>query len=89
MIEFSNQEEEYLRWVAQNAQGFVLNCERQPRPSYLILHRASCTFIRSPKWKNYTTGDYTKVCSLDREELERWARRKIGGEPSACSKCNR
>jgi len=33
----------YLRWLAQNPDGFVVNSNRVPVSSYLILHRASCT----------------------------------------------
>jgi len=31
----------YLRWLAQNPNGFVVNSNRVPVSSYLILHRAS------------------------------------------------
>jgi len=30
----------YLRWLAQNPNGFVVNSNRVPVSSYLILHRA-------------------------------------------------
>ena len=43
LTHFVNDDDGYLRWLAQNPDGFVVNSNRVPVSSYLILHRASCT----------------------------------------------
>ncbi len=43
LTHFFNDDDGYLRWLAQNPDGFVVNSNRVPVSSYLILHRASCT----------------------------------------------
>ena len=62
----------YMKWVARNPDGFVLNTYRRPSPGYLKLHRATCRTIndhpaRGDRW----TADYQKICG-SRSELERW-----------------
>jgi len=51
---FKDDEGGYLRWVALNPGGFVLNCERRPSDRYLVLHRAICQTICSEKRTNST-----------------------------------
>ena len=47
----------YLRWLAQNPDGFVVNSNRVPVSSYLILHRASCNLVNTSSPINWhTTG---------------------------------
>ena len=64
----------YLRWLAQNPDGFVVNSNRVPVSSYLILHRASCngSTLFTVNWP--TTG-YIKTCSTDLIALTEWAER--------------
>ena len=45
--QFVNDDDGYLRWLAQNPDGFVVNSNRVPVGSYLILHRASCKWINT------------------------------------------
>jgi hypothetical protein len=52
---FKDDEGGYLRWVALNPGGFVLNCERRPSARHLVLHRAICDTICSEKRTNYTS----------------------------------
>jgi hypothetical protein len=84
MIHFRDDDARYLQWVENFPAGFVVNCTRTPMPSYLMLHRASCRSIRTPKRTNYTTSDYIKVCALDRRDLEQWASNQIGGTLTHC-----
>jgi hypothetical protein len=86
---FRDQDQEYLGWKRDNPRGFIVNCERNPGPSYLLLHRVSCPMLAnlSSKAKHWTK-DYIKVCSLDRAELERWARDTIRGKLKPCQFCN-
>lgn len=90
MIEkFIDDDAGYLSWVSSNPIGFVLNCERNPRPAYLFLHRANCfTITGRPSRGKFWTKDYIKVCSLSKQELETWARREVGGKLHSCRICN-
>ena len=45
LIEFIEDDKGYVAWLAGHPDGFVLNCERPPRPAYLMLHRATCWTI--------------------------------------------
>jgi hypothetical protein len=73
-------------WLDAQTDGYFLNAERNPKPTYLVLHRAGCShFDRSPavRW----THDYVKVCATDREALETWATDSVGGEVTLCRTC--
>lgn len=79
----------YVRWLGANPTGYVLNTTRNPTGSYLILHRASCATIsgspvRSRRW----TGDYIKVCSAGKTEIEGWADETTGGRVQMCRLCS-
>lgn len=79
----------YLNWVCRNPKGFVVNCERNPRPAYLMLHRADCFMITGrPIRGKVWTRDYVKICALNKKELELWARERVGGELHNCRICN-
>ncbi len=43
LTHFFNDDDSYLCWLAHNPDGFVVNSNRVPVGSYLVLHRASCT----------------------------------------------
>ena len=85
METFNDDEAGYLRWIRNNPTGFVVNAGRLPGdiPDPYMLHRATCSFISSSKIKNYTTTSYMKICSLDKQELLRWA-----GEYRAIRECS-
>lgn len=87
MVEqFKDAESNYLQWLADHPEGYVLNSERRPRSSNLVLHRARCKSI-STSWSNYTTRQYIKTCSDSRDELSAWASREVGGLPRDCTLC--
>ena len=88
-IRFIDNDEDYLQWVKTHFNGYVVNSYRNPTPSYLILHCATCGSISSEKIRNYTTTSYIKTCSEDRAELEDWARNTVDGQLSECSICLR
>jgi Family of unknown function (DUF6308) len=70
----------YLHWISEHPSGYVVNAERNPKPSYLKLHRTRCTQISGPARPGaYTERDYIKTCSDSRSALEDWAREEIGG----------
>jgi len=67
---------DYHDWLDANQSGLVLNSDkRRTNPNYPMLHGSQCFHINDKNWPNYTTADYMKVCSLDRNDLEAWARR--------------
>lgn len=67
MMTFDKDEDGYLQWVAANPHGFVINAPKVGRAPY-VLHKASCPDITT-RFRNYTTTDYKKICSVDRQKL--------------------
>lgn len=55
---FRHDDPGYLDWLATHPDGYVLNCHQRPVASYLVRHHASCTWIRPPRTKNWTSTDY-------------------------------
>ena len=67
----------------------MLNVGRRPVPSTaIVLHLAACERI-SERGVRYTTGEYIKICSLDRQELIDWSGRDVDGELSTDCYCLR
>ena len=90
MLIFLNDDRAYLYWVAHHRHGFVLDGKRKPRPSHLMVHRATCQEIKSAASRHtthWTTGSRLKACSLDRNELQAWAVEETGAAPEGCH-CN-
>jgi hypothetical protein len=75
MVTFDNDEDGYLKWVRDNPFGFVINAPKQRGSSPDMLHRATCKDITTDQRTNYTTTDYKKICSVDRQELVDWGTR--------------
>jgi hypothetical protein len=73
MITFIKEDDEYLRWLDENPVGWVVNANRRPVPSYLIVHRATCAHISTDERENWTTNQYIKICSHEYDELKDWA----------------
>ena len=87
-ITFRDNEAGYVRWVATNTDGYVINTYRKPNANYLILHRATCgTITGTPARGDQWTRDFIKICSTNRADLERWARDTTGGTPTPCRLC--
>ncbi len=85
-MQFVN-DDSYLRWLAESPDGFVVNSNRVPVSSYLILHRASCKWINTPAQTNWTTTGYIKTCSNDLTVLSEWAEQEVGGSLKPCKSC--
>jgi hypothetical protein len=84
IIEFMDNDHGYVAWLADHPHGFVLNCERPPRSTYLILHRATCWTISRAAGTNWTVN-YQKVCADSFEEIDAWAGQI--GPPWSCGFC--
>ena len=88
MREFINDEKGYFKWIEDNPKGFVVNTNIGREKNYLMLHKATCSFISSHNIGNYTTNYYIKECSSDLDELEKWARKQVG-KLNYCGMCFR
>ena len=52
---------EYLDWLADHPEGFVLNRWSKPSPRYLVLHKATCYSIsRYNRNRGATGGVFTR-----------------------------
>ena len=88
MQRFVDDDTGYLRWNAQNPDGYVVNTYRNPTPAYLILHRATCrTISGNPARGRQWTGEYLKACG-DLAELQTWASREVHGTLRHCQLCD-
>ena len=85
---FVDADEAYLAWTRWHPEGYVLHVGRTPSPSTpIVLHLAVCELISSPGMA-YTTGDYIKICSLERQSLIEWSEREDAeGELSTDHHC--
>lgn len=73
-IAFESAEIEYLAWVQQNPNSFVVNSRAEFDPAYIVLHRSSCpSVLKYPKMKSnpggFTERGYVKVCAHTVAEL--------------------
>ena len=89
VIKFENDDKGYEDWLKRNPNGYVINCPYSLNPNDMFLHKATCSFIRSSSVKRstWTCGQYIKICSNEKTELERWAREEIGGSVHYCGCC--
>ena len=89
---FRDNDKLYLDWTAENPDGYVINCRRNPTEKYLILHASSCHKISTSddkKDKNqFTGGSYIKVCASREDEIKVWIESIFGAVvPKRCSYC--
>ena len=85
---FKDDDSGYRAWLAdhQGPEAYVLNAERDPKPTYLMLHRATChTISGEPARGTQWTHDFIKVCG-SRTDVESFAR-GVGGTPQLCRFC--
>ena len=88
MEKFENDDAGYLRWLAIHPQGYVINSSRPPIPTYLMLHRSSCwTISDRPANGGSWTIDMFKLCSENKDALERWAVGVVAGQVTPCKIC--
>ena len=71
----------FIAWLDANPNGYVINTERSGR-GYVMLHRATCNFIR--KWPPFIGPSYVKYCSTSVDQLEDWAVQRTGGPAPRC-----
>lgn len=85
---FMNDDQGYLRWLDAHPGGFVLNCDKTPKKTYLVLHRATCGHLSTAERSNWTTGNYIKICSDSIAAIQAWVSSRVdGGVLDPCSVC--
>lgn len=83
---FRDDDRGFFDWLDEHPQGFFLNTERNPKPTYLVLHRPGCHHFTGNPSKHWTK-DYVKLCADSRRDIEEWAASAVGGEPTLCPSC--
>jgi len=73
METFEDDDAGYRAWLWSHLDGYVVNAQRGSDPGEPILHRATCDTI-TPTPDRVWTGEFIKICSSQRLELDAWAR---------------
>jgi hypothetical protein len=94
MIAIFDNDAEYSGWLAAHPDDYVVNTRSGYSPSYMVLHRSSCSTIdpstSSSDAGAFTERGYIKICATNLESLRSLARalgRKDGSFSAECSKC--
>jgi hypothetical protein len=89
VIEIPKYDRDYLRWLAEHRNGYVVNCYKPPKPTYLMLHIATCYTINGTpaRGKTWVEGGFDKMCSESVVELRHWAENTVGGPLHPCGTC--
>jgi hypothetical protein len=87
-IEFRNDDNAYLLWLAQHRGGFVLNRRKYQSVAPMTLHRATCTQIAMYRDSPYayTGASYVKLCADATEPLREYVER-AGAPFRQCQVC--
>lgn len=85
-------DDDYIKWIDENSNGFVLNIDQTKDPSKIWkdfpkIHFANCSQLN--KRPGRTTGKYFKVCSNSIEELEQWSLNTYNKELTPCRTCKK
>ena len=85
-------DDEYIKWIEENSNGFVLNIDQTKDPSkiykdYPKIHFANCGQLN--KRPGRTTKKYFKVCSNSIDELEQWSWFKYQKGLTLCGTCKK
>jgi hypothetical protein len=85
MVTFIDDDPAFVRWRDIYPDGYIVNHDREPKRSYLKLHRATCSTLQGvvPGRGDNWTVTYAKTCSENINELDRWAL-SLGGELEPC-----
>jgi 5-methylcytosine-specific restriction endonuclease McrA len=90
--EFVNNDSEYLRWIAGNPHGLVINTLKGKPVNNRVLHNASCSSISKltgiAKPGGFTEREYIKICAPSFALLNEWSRENDNKSfSSKCGKC--
>lgn len=74
MIFFMESGAEFREWLNSHRDGYVMGCDRWPKVmSDMRLHKANC-----PETSKMQAEMYNKACSMDLEQLVKWATEMVG-----------
>ena len=87
-------DDEFIEWIDENPNGFVLNILRPKTPSNISkehpkIHFANCSGLKKSLGSSSTTKKYFKVCSNSIEELERWSLNTYQKGLTPCRTCKK
>lgn len=88
VLTFRDDDDAFLRWRAEHPFGWIVNADRQPKASYIVLHRVGgCGHLEDLSGELTWTSSYIKICSDDQFELMEHVRELTGGAPTHCLSC--
>lgn len=87
-------DDEFIEWIDENPNGFILNILRPKIPSNISkehpkIHFANCSGLKKSLGSSSTTKKYFKVCSNSIEELEQWSLNTYNKELTPCRTCKK
>ncbi|MFC7682940.1 HNH endonuclease [Neisseria sp. GCM10028920] len=87
-------DDEFIEWIDENPNGFILNILRPKIPSNISkehpkIHFANCSGLKKSLGSSSTTKKYFKVCSNSIEELEQWSLNTYNKELTPCGTCKK
>ena len=87
-------DDEFIGWIDENPNGFILNILRPKIPSNISkehpkIHFANCSGLKKSLGSSSTTKKYFKVCSNSIEELEQWSLNTYNKELTPCRTCKK
>lgn len=87
--EFRGDDAGYEAWLRSHPSGWVVNTPRSPKASYIKLHAAACAHVKRLQagYATFTSGEYIKVCAVDRGALDDWAAATVGGPLQTGCRC--
>jgi hypothetical protein len=83
---FRDDDGAFFDWLEENPEGYFINTERNPSPTFLVLHRSQCPHFKGGGDVHWTKNT-VKVCSDAQAALEEWAANTVGGEVTLCRSC--
>jgi hypothetical protein len=78
----------YLQWLRDRPGTFVLDTERRPSRSFVVVHRTTCSSISGQTTAGGWTTRQIKVCASTYEEIEDWTQYHVGVQPTRCHLCH-
>ena len=87
MDEFLNDDRSYRQWLEAHPKGYVINSNRRPGASYLVLHRATCWTISRLFGRGNSLTAYRKTCFRTRQQAVNWGGGQWPGALQNCSFC--
>jgi len=91
VVSFLDDDDGYLRWLEAHPDGYVVNSDRKPGASYVVLHRVECRSINPAVLaggaeKTWTIA-YRKTCADGVGSLRQWVNDQVGDDAKACGRC--